>query len=108
MTHTADLPNERQKRAIAESGETLLKLFHDSYEKDPVCAETENLRGQFTCWKRMLLMLYNEAAAEEMILAASEKTRLSIPPGGPLAPDGDGYMNWDSYCHMGFIGRLDQ
>jgi hypothetical protein len=106
MKHTTDIPNERQLKAIAESGETLLKAFHDAYERDPVGAETENRRGQFTCWKRMLLMLYKESAAEKIILAASERTGLSIPPGGPLAPDGDGYLMWDSYCHMGFIGRL--
>jgi hypothetical protein len=107
MHQTTDLPNDRQRKLIIQSGEDLLKMFHEAYEKDPVGRETENLRGQFTNWKRMLLMLYSEPAAEEMIYSVSDRTRLSVPPGGPLAPDGDGYLMWDSYCHSGYIGRLD-
>jgi len=100
------LPDERQKRLLAEMGERLLKLFHTSYERDAVSPETENLRGQFTNWKRMVLMLCGDSFAEEMIYGVSERTRLSVPPGGPLADDGEGYMGWDSYCHQGFIGKL--
>jgi hypothetical protein len=107
MSHVTDVPNERQRRLIAETGESLLKMFHTLYEKDPLGAETEYVRGQFTNWKRMLLMLYNEDEAEKMIYAASEKTGLSVPPGGPLADDGSGdYLGWDSYCHSGPIGKL--
>jgi hypothetical protein len=106
MAHTTEVPNERQRRVIAESGEALLKMFHSSYAQNSTSTETENLRGQFSCWKRMLLMLYNEAAAEEMILAVSERTGLTIPHGGPLTPEGDAYLGWDSYCHTGPIGKL--
>jgi hypothetical protein len=106
MSDTTDVPNERQRDAIVASGELLLKMFHSSYEQNPTSVDTENLRGQFSCWKRMLLMLYNEAVAEEIILGVSEKAGLTIPPSGPLTPDGDGYIGWDSYCHMGPIGKL--
>jgi hypothetical protein len=107
MRHVPDVPNERQRRLIMETGESLLKMFHSLYEKEPLGVETEYHRGQFTNWKRMLLMLYNEDAAEKMIYGVSEQTRLSVPPGGPLADDGSGdYVGWDSYCHSGYIGKL--
>ena len=106
MSHTTDLPNERQRRLILETGESLLRRFHAAYETDPVGTETENKRGQFTCWKRMLLMLYEESAAEEMIFEVSQRIGLSVPPGGPLAEDGTGYVGWDSYRHSGYVGKL--
>lgn len=100
MSHTTDLPNDRQRKLIAEYGETLLTMFHDLYKRNPVSAETEKQRGEFTGWKRMVVMLYNEAAAEEMIYAVGRKTGLTIPHGGPLADDGSGYLGFDSYCHV--------
>jgi hypothetical protein len=106
MSHTVDAPNERQRKLIAENGESLLKMFHSSYGQNPTSPETEFLRGQFTGWKRMLLMLYDEAVAEEMILAVSVKTGLTVPHGGSLTADGGGYIGWDSYCHLGPTGKL--
>ena len=50
--------------------------------------------------------MFGEKAAEGMILQVREMTRLSIPPAGPLAQDGQGYIGWDSGCDMGYIGKL--
>ena len=106
MKYSTDLP-ERLRKTIADSGEILLKSFHDAYEQNPVGAETEFWRGQFSCWKQMLNMIYGQSIAEPIILGVSKKTRLSIPPAGLLAPDGDGYIGWDSNCHMGYIGKFE-
>jgi hypothetical protein len=106
MSRTTDLPNDRQRQVIAESGESLLKVFHMMYEQNSAGTETEFYRGQLSCWKKMLVALYSEGAAEEMIMAASKAAGLSMPHGGPLADDGKGYMGFDSYCHLGPIGPL--
>jgi hypothetical protein len=53
----------------------------------------------------MLHTFYGERAAQEIVEQVSEKTRLSIPHGGPLSPDRQGYLGWDSGCHMA-IGKL--
>ena len=95
------------RKMIAEHGERLLQAFHFEYEKDAVGVETEFQRGQFICWRLMLAMFYGEAIAGETIEAVSKKTRLSIPPSGPLSLDRQGYQGWDSGCHMGYIGKLE-
>jgi hypothetical protein len=97
-------PNAR--RALAESGEFYLKVFHSEYEKDPVGPRTEFRRGQFTGWKQTLFTLYSRAAAEEIIEGVSDRTRLSVPPAGELSEDGKGYLGTDLSSHMGFIGKL--
>lgn len=101
------VPNDAMRQRLAEYGEQLLKMFHAEYEKNPVGAETEFDRGQFISWRMMLAMFYGEAIAGEIIEAVSKKTRLSIPPAGPLSPDGQGYIGWDSGCHMGYIGKME-
>jgi len=106
MKLTTETLDERRRKAIAEHGESLLKMFHDAYQANPVGTETEFRRGQFIEWRRSLPLFYDERTAEEMIEAVSEKTRLTIPHAGTLSEDGAGYMGWDSGCHT-YIGRLE-
>src|SRR5713226_5100932 len=96
---------EQKKRDLLEHGKRVLESFHTSYEEDPVGTETEFRRGQFINWRYMLGIMFGERVAEEMILQVREMTRLSIPPAGPLAEDGQGYIGWDSGCDIGYIGK---
>lgn len=97
---------EAQRRRVIAHGEYLLKFFHQDYADNPLSLRTENMRGQLTDWKRMVVLLYGESEGEDIIFGVSQTTGLSIPHGGPLSDDGSGYVGFDSYCHMGFIGKL--
>lgn len=107
MNPRSGVPDPKVGKVLAERGEFLLKAFHSEYEKDPVGLQTEFWRGQFIDWRQMLHIFYGDSAAEGMIEGVSNRTRLSIPPAGPLSDNGDGYIGWDSCCHMGYIGKLE-
>jgi hypothetical protein len=96
----------KMERDLLERGKQLLEWFHAAYAKDPIGRETEFRRGQFTDWRHMLDLLFGRATAQRLTETASELTSLSIPPAGPLADDGQGYLGFDSGCHMGYIGEL--
>jgi hypothetical protein len=87
---------------LERSGEFWLKVFHDSYSKDPVSRETEFWRGQVAGWKRTLVAAYGASTAEKIILRASEAAKLPVPHAGTLSPDGRGYEGFDSFSHTGF------
>lgn len=100
-------PEARLTKALVEHGETILKYFHEEYLKNPKSPGTEFERGKVTEWRHLLVLLYGEMNAEEIILAARNNTRLSIPPAGMLADDGKGYVGFDSGCDSGYIGKID-
>ncbi|MGB9233652.1 MAG: hypothetical protein WCC04_04500 [Terriglobales bacterium] len=85
---------------LVKSGEFWLKVFHQSYSKDPVGRETEFWRGQIAGWKRTLVAAYGASTAEKIILRASESAKLRVPHSGTLTPDGRGYEGFDSFSHM--------
>ncbi|HLK21216.1 MAG TPA: hypothetical protein VKT81_19835 [Bryobacteraceae bacterium] len=94
--------------ALMQHGVDLLKAFHEYYKQDPVSAATEFRRGLVTEWKSLLRMIYGDSTAETIVLGASKQAKLSIPPGGPLAEDGRSYYGFDSMCHTGFVGPIEQ
>lgn len=94
--------------ALMRHGVDLLKMFHEHYKKDPVSAATEFRRGLVSEWKSLLRMIYGESTAETIVLGASKEAKLSIPPGGPLTPDGKGYFGFDTMCHTGFSGPIEE
>jgi hypothetical protein len=85
-----------------------LKSFHERYNQNPVSAVTEFRRGLVTEWKSLLRLIYGDSTAETIVLGASKQVKLSIPPGGPLTEDGKGYYGFDSMCHTGFIGPIEE
>ncbi len=93
---------------IVQHGGELLKAFHQSYERDPVGVETEFRRGMVTEWRHFLHLLFGRRITEKLVLLARNKVKLSVPPAGPLADDGEGYIGWDPGCDMGFIGKIDK
>jgi len=93
--------------ALMQHGAELLKMFHEHYNEGPVSAATEFRRGLVTEWKSLLRLIYGESTAESIVLGASKQAKLSIPPGGPLTPDGKGYFGFDSMCHT-FIGPIEE
>jgi hypothetical protein len=94
--------------ALTRHGVDLLKSFHEQYSQNPVSAATELRRGRVAEWKTLLCLIYGEGTAESIVLGASKQARLSIPPSGPLTEDGKGYYGFDSMCHSGFIGPIDE
>ncbi|HLJ27486.1 MAG TPA: hypothetical protein VKY85_12305 [Candidatus Angelobacter sp.] len=80
---------------LIEQGTFLLKTFHSEYSKDPVSRETEFWRGNLACWRGTLYDFFREHA-EEILNRVRESTGLPMPHRGILAPDGSGYLGWDS------------
>jgi hypothetical protein len=95
------------EKAILEHGRRLLEGFHSAYEKDPIGRETEFRRGEVSTWRQLLGTIYGQRIAQDLTEKISEATRLTIPHCGLLADDGDGYLGFDSGCHM-FIGKLPE
>jgi hypothetical protein len=100
--------NRNINDALMQHGAELLKMFHEEYSRNSVSPATEFRRGIVTEWKRLLCLIYGERNAEPIVLGASKLVKLSIPPAGPLTEDGKGYYGFDSMCHSGFIGPIEE
>ncbi len=98
--------NSPTRAAVTQSGEFLLKTFHEEYAKDSASLETEYWRGRLTEWRHTLNLILGEDDATEIVEQVSDRLKLSIPHGGMLSDDRTGYLGFDSGSHM-FIGKLE-
>lgn len=91
---------------LVRHGEDLLRIFHEEYARGAVSPATEFRRGKVIEWRQLLNQLYGESVTEALVLRARSNTKLSVPPAGPLSPDGKSYEGFDSQCDAGYIGPI--
>jgi hypothetical protein len=99
--------DDREVKQLASYGATLLKYFHQEFEKDPEHRDTEYRRGQVTAYRHLLDFIYGARQTEGIVDEASREAGYTVPPAGPMTEDGKGYYGFDSGSHT-YIGKLDE
>lgn len=92
-------------KRLASYGARLLTTFHEEYAKNATSRETEFRRGRVTEWRHLLDFIYGAHTTERIVDAARAESGYTIPHGGPLTEDGEGYYGIDSGADT-YIGKI--